>query len=78
MKAFRCIFDDIYEYLLKQSGIQHHIFQTFVYFHAECNAVKFWYNSLAFTEKCLSYDKQSNDKTAVLRTSGYHLGGKHA
>ena len=40
--------------------------------------VKFWYNGLAFTEKCLSYDKQSNDKTAVLRTSGYHLGGKHA
>ncbi len=40
--------------------------------------VKFWYNSLAFTEKCLSYDKQSNDKTAVLRASGYHLGGKHA
>ena len=39
---------------------------------------KFWYNSLAFTEKCLSYDKQSNDKTAVLHASGYHLGGKHA
>ena len=38
LNAFRCILDDVYEYLLKQSGIQHHIFQTFVYFHAECNA----------------------------------------